>query len=97
MPARKQQWAAQQIETRGAISDLARKVARFRASVLDHPSLHGWLTTDEEEISAARWRGRTRISAGEPFRHVPCAFQLRQRLHGGRPLRQLCFATTRRT
>jgi hypothetical protein len=54
MPARRQQWPAQQIETRGPISDLARKVARFRASVLDHPPLHGWLTTDEEEISAAR-------------------------------------------
>ena len=37
--------------------------------VLDKPPLHGWKTTDEDELNLRRWRGRTevaRIEALEP-------------------------------
>jgi hypothetical protein len=55
--------------------------ARGKArAVLDRPPLHGWRTTDEDEVALRRWRGRTEIFAVEriePDQPIFGAFRVR--------------------
>src|SRR5947208_8539299 len=50
-------------------STTKKKTSRRARNVLNKPPLHGWRTSDEDELNLRRWRGRTelaRIEALEP-------------------------------